>query len=57
MILKMLLIMYLIELINSWGAKITSFIEEQSGLSATEHQVNTSNVDTFRWREDVGMYL
>lgn len=53
----MLLIMYLIELINSWGAKITSFIEEQSGLSATEHQVNTSNVDTFRWREDVGMYL
>ena len=52
-----LFILLLLELINSWGARITSFTEEETGTNATEHQVNTSNVDTFRWREDVGMYL
>jgi acylphosphatase len=43
--------------INSWGAKVTSLIENTSGIPLNEHEVTTTNVDNFKWKKGVEMYL
>ena len=47
------------EAINSWGARVKKlvFLEERDGIPFDEHQVTTTNVDTFGWSPDVKMYL
>eukprot|EP00727_Mastigamoeba_balamuthi_P005967 m51a1_g1990 hypothetical protein (118) ;mRNA; r:1192032-1192651 len=44
--------------LNSWGAKARTVAEDTSGGIALEgHQVTTENVDSFKWRSGVEMYL
>ncbi len=43
--------------LNSWGAYIENIREEGSDKSITDYQVNTDNVDDFRWNPDIEMYI
>lgn len=44
-------------LLNSWGAQAQSVEEVETGCSIQTHQVNTDNVNDFRWNLDVVMYI
>jgi len=43
--------------LNSWGAKVNKLQESNKGNKIEEYDVNTDNVDSFKWRGDVEMYL
>jgi acylphosphatase len=43
--------------LNSWGAKATSLEIVDIGKEPLEHEVNTSNVDNFKWKKGVEFYL
>lgn len=45
------------EPMNDWGAKIISCQELERGKTLEQHQVNTKNVDNFRWKQNCTMYL
>lgn len=47
------------EPINSWDARIDKIIPlpEAEGIPFEQHQVTTSNVDSFNWSSGVEMYL
>lgn len=43
--------------LNSWGACAESVTIAKSGKPALEHEVNTSNVDSIKWKQGVQFYL
>ena len=43
--------------LNSWGAHYTSILECTEGKAVCDHQVNTANVDSFKWNKKVKMFL
>ncbi len=45
--------------INSWGACVDELIPtpESEGVPFENHQVTTSNVDSFNWNPGVDMYI
>ena len=43
--------------LNSWGAEIEKIEEVESGREPLNHQINTSNLDTFHWRKDIECYI
>lgn len=49
------------KVLNSWGAKATTVQElhppNEKCLEIDKHQVTTSNVDEFRWKQGVKFYI
>lgn len=43
--------------INSWNPEIKVVHEYPKGKSVTDHEVNTENVDEFKWSTDIKMFL
>ena len=43
--------------LNSWGAKISKLQLCDKGLDTFEHEVNTKNVDDFKWNDDCEFYI
>lgn len=43
--------------LNDWGARVSSCVEAGHGKALDQHQVSTSNVDTFQWKQNCTMYL
>ena len=43
--------------LNSWGARTTDMEKAARVIPISEHQVTTANVDTFKWKRGVEMYL
>ena len=43
--------------LNSWGAHATSLEFVENGKEPLSHEVNTSNVDSIKWRTGVEFYL
>jgi len=47
--------------LNSWNAHVTRYKElkqgETNALPIEKHQVTTKNVDDFKWKKNVEMYL
>jgi len=45
--------------INTWGAQVTelNLLDAENGIAFQEHQVTTSNVDSFNWSAGVEMFL
>ena len=43
--------------LNSWGAQATTFELVETGKEPLEHEVNTSNVDSIKWKKGVEFYL
>eukprot|EP00045_Choanoeca_perplexa_P011211 m.117731 g.117731 ORF g.117731 m.117731 type:complete len:50 (-) comp15551_c0_seq6:2224-2373(-) len=45
------------QLLNSWGAKVSSLEPIPNPASLQHYQVTTDNVDNFRWNPNVSMFL
>ena len=43
--------------LNSWGAQCENVQITETGKDPLQHEVNTDNVDKFRWKKGVQFYL
>ena len=43
--------------LNSWGAHATELHLLEEGIEPLQHEVNTSNVDSIKWKKGVEFYL
>ena len=43
--------------LNSWGAYVDTINIDANGIHPFQHEVNTQNVDQFRWNQNIDFYI